>query len=304
MKNNIRNTLRYQLSIDRIPKELHTFIQWVGWAWGELNPITGKRKKIPINPHTGRAASVTNPKTWADFDTALRVCIKLGLDGIGFVFTPSDHFVGIDLDNAIDPQTGKIDGWPEELIDIFDSYSEYSPSRTGVHIIIEGVIDRPGVRTESIEIYASGRFFTFTGNHLPGTPLRIKYREQEILDLYKSIIASRGSEEIKHPIQEDNWTNISNSDDEILPKAMSAANGAKFEKLFSGDWRGDYYSQSEGDLALCNMLAYWTGYQADRIDALFRTSGLMRPKWDEVHAGSGETYGEITIARAMGEDSE
>ena len=72
------------------------------------------------------------------------------------------------------------------------------------------------------------------------------------------------------------------TDDELLHRARAAANGAKFTSLFDhGDWKGQgYTSQSEADLALCAMLAFWTGPDPARVDALFRDSALYRDKWD------------------------
>jgi putative DNA primase/helicase len=89
------------------------------------------------------------------------------------------------------------------------------------------------------------------------------------------------------------------TDDKLIEKAKGAKNGAKFARLFDGHWEDDYASQSEADLALCCHLAFWTRKDASRIDALFRRSGLYREKWDEKHFGSGSTYGEETVAKAV-----
>ena len=86
------------------------------------------------------------------------------------------------------------------------------------------------------------------------------------------------------------------SDRVLLDKARRAKNGEAVQRLWSGDW-ADYGSQSEADLALCAHLAFWTGRDPERIDRLFRGSGLMRAKWDE-QRGS-ETYGALTIIRAL-----
>lgn len=86
-------------------------------------------------------------------------------------------------------------------------------------------------------------------------------------------------------------------DDLLVQKAGSAANGEKFKRLWEGDTslhRGD---DSAADLALCNILAYWTGNDADRIDRLFRRSGLYRAKWDGRRGD--KTYGQMTIAKAL-----
>jgi primase-polymerase (primpol)-like protein len=84
----------------------------------------------------------------------------------------------------------------------------------------------------------------------------------------------------------------------VIEKATSAANGAKFERLWNGSTAG-YESHSEADMALCFQLAFWTGGDADQMDRLFRRSGLMRQKWDEVHFADGSTYGEKTLERAV-----
>ena len=89
------------------------------------------------------------------------------------------------------------------------------------------------------------------------------------------------------------------TDDALIEKAKRAKNGPKFSRLFSGQWEGEYASQSEADLALCCHLAFWTAKDAARVDTLFRRSGLYREKWDEKHFGSGSTYGQKTIETAL-----
>ena len=87
------------------------------------------------------------------------------------------------------------------------------------------------------------------------------------------------------------------SDEEIVDKARSCKTGAAFQLLYSGGWQGIYNSQSEADLALCNQLAFWTQRDAARMDRIFRSSGLMRPKWDTKRGAY--TYGELTIEKAI-----
>jgi putative DNA primase/helicase len=96
-------------------------------------------------------------------------------------------------------------------------------------------------------------------------------------------------------VQNGKSVHIDLPDLELLDKARDAANGAKFAALFDrGDWQGEGYpSQSEGDAALCNELAFYTGSDPGRIDSLFRTSRLMRDKWNR------NDYRESTIAKAL-----
>lgn len=86
-------------------------------------------------------------------------------------------------------------------------------------------------------------------------------------------------------------TPVSLDDEELLERARAARNGPKFERLWAGDASG-YGSASEADLALCSLLAFWTAHDPDRIDHLFRASGLMRPKWERAD------YRERTITEA------
>jgi hypothetical protein len=92
---------------------------------------------------------------------------------------------------------------------------------------------------------------------------------------------------------------IPQDDAKLLELARNARNGAKFARLFDRGDIGGYASQSEADAALCAILAFWTGGDVSRIDALFRLSALFRPdKWDSIHV-KGKTYGAATIERTM-----
>lgn len=57
-------------------------------------------------------------------------------------------------------------------------------------------------------------------------------------------------------------------------------------------------------MAFCCLLAFWTGGDQAQMGRLFRESGLLREKWDEVHYADGSTYGEKTIERAIQRTSE
>ena len=68
--------------------------------------------------------------------------------------------------------------------------------------------------------------------------------------------------------------------------------------MFDGDWEAlNYPSQSEADLAFCNILAFWTGKDKEQMDRIFRMSGLYRDKWDRRQGGT--TYGNATLDTAV-----
>jgi len=156
------------LIIENIPEELAERPQWVCWRYEQRdNELT----KVPYTD-TGWRASSTDLMTWTTCAMAYR-CYQDGhCDGIGFVFSSADPFVGIDLDDCRDPETGEIAPWAQRIIDrVQEGYVEASPSGTGVHIIAEGTVR--GGKTQKkvkpkgkVEMYSRERFFTVTGGGL------------------------------------------------------------------------------------------------------------------------------------------
>jgi hypothetical protein len=213
------------------------------------------------------------------------------------VFSKDDPYCGIDLDHCRDPKTGKIAKWAEKIIQDFHSYVEVSPSGSGVHILVKGQLPQGGKKKGQIEVYDKLRFFTITGQHLEGTPQDIR-SAQEAID---RLLLSHFSKEIP-PTTPNALPRRSENDADLIQKAIESKNGNKFNLLYQGRWKeAGYHSQSEADQALCNLLAFWTGSDAAKMDSIFRQSALMRPKWNEKHYGDGRTYGQGTIEQAISE---
>ena len=266
--------------------------QWINWRYEERD---GKLTKVPICPRTGELAAVDRPETWGTYEEAVRASIEHGHDGVGFVFTEEDPYGGVDLDKCRDPESGEIEDWARELIEHLGSYTELSPSGTGVHILVKAKLPPSGRRKGQVEMYDSGRFFTVTGKHLPSTPSKIKERQAEVEVLHRRLFGLTNRDTNGHG---SHGPSNDLSDAEILARAKQAANGKAFEKLWAGD-ASEFPSKSEADLALCSHLVFWTGGDPGRVDKLFRQSGLYRPKWDERHYGDGRTYGQATVEKAL-----
>lgn len=145
---------------EEIPEELKVRPQWVAW---KLELRDGKQTKVLYTSGTGRRASATDLMTWEPFEEALEAYEAGGYAGVGFVFCSADPFVGVDLDGCVDPETGEIALWASQIIEGLDSYTELSPSGTGVHIVSRGKIPSSG-RRGSVEMYSQDRFFTMTGH--------------------------------------------------------------------------------------------------------------------------------------------
>src|SRR5215204_4137890 len=267
--------------------------QWLCWRIEERE---GKPTKVPYSPLTGKKASSTDPQTWASYTEAVKAYREHGYGGIGLVFGEHDPFCGVDLDGCLNPETGEIEEWAREIIEELDSYTEVSPSGSGIHVLVKGKLLPGRNRKGPIEMYDRGRYFTVTGRHLAGTPNSIESRQEQLTSLARRVFGELEDVKNGHNRLTPEFVSAL-SDEEIIEKAGAADNSEKFLRLWAGDTSGYEHDNNEGhseaDLALCAMLAFWTGPDPDRIARLFRHSGLYRKKWER-----GD-YRERTIARAL-----
>lgn len=254
---------------DKIPRELKQLQQWVCWC-GD---------KLPKNAKTGGNAQSNNPSTWSTFDEAMQAIDKFHFDGIGFMFAPP--YFGVDLDKCLD-NTDFID----EFVEGLQSYNEVSRSGNGIHIICKGTLPEGGRRKNNVEMYSEGRYFIMTGkpyneeyNIIKDCTEKIKILHAKYIPQNKTVSAPR------------DFVKLDLTDEEILQKARESKQGSLFQMLYSGSWQGLYNSQSEADIAFCNMLAFWTQKNKEQMDRIFRSSGLMRDKWNR--------YGNITLDSAI-----
>ena len=123
--------------------------------------FVARRGKEPINPLNGYGAKANDSATWGTLEQALAAVDKYKLDGIGIELGAG--LCGLDLDHCVDEQ-GQISERAQEIINMMDSYTEISPSGTGIHILFSGNIPEGTRRKDGIEMYSEGRYFTVTGN--------------------------------------------------------------------------------------------------------------------------------------------
>jgi len=286
------------LNVNAIPTELKFLDHWVVWRWDKRNE---KWTKPPYQLN-GRTAKSNDPTTWVSFEAAIGAFESGNFDGVGFVLTENDPYAMADLDHCLD-SVGNVRAWAAEIVDRLRSYTEITPSGEGLRVIVKATLP-PGGRKRGIasagglELYDRVRYMTMTGNHLDGTPETIKERHNEMAQLHERLFgkASRGARAATHGRS----GSASFADSELLAKARGAKNGEKFCTLYDHGDVSIYPSTSEGDLALCGILAFWTGGEPDRIDTLFRRSALFRKeKWDKEHHADGRTYGQATVAKAV-----
>jgi len=165
-----------------IPQDLTSGRQFVNWRWEQRTRGNGEKKwtKPPYQP-SGHFASSTDADTWSTFDEVVRAYAHGTGEfaGIGRVLTLDDGLVGIDLDHVRDLDTGTITEQASRIVDLLSSYTEVSPSGCGLRIFIKARLARAHNKN-GIEVYASGRYLTLTGFHLPGTPRTVERRQVEL----------------------------------------------------------------------------------------------------------------------------
>lgn len=274
-----------------IPQELKKLKQWVCWKGEPDEKRAGKIRKIPINPYTGGGAMSNNPDTWSDFETACKV--SQNYTGLGFMFAPP--YFGVDIDGVGDAiadfKAGSDNNIISEFVHTLCSYTEYSVSGNGIHIICRGSLPETGRRRGNVEMYQNGRFFVMTGNDAAGYA-DIEECTELIKPLHEKYIGAG-----REPTTGIKVTPIVLEDRQILDAAKQSKQGAMFTNLYEGRYESYFASHSEADLSFCNMLAFWCRCDAALMDRIYRSSGLMREKWDRRQSGS--TYGALTIAKAI-----
>jgi putative DNA primase/helicase len=271
--------------IQNLPKDIKENGRFCLWRYEKQQ---GRQTKVPYQI-SGQRASSRNIQHFTSFEEVIKAVPRY--DGIGMgVFSP---FAAVDIDDCV--KDGKLSGLAEDVIHTLDSYTEYSPSGKGVHIIVkvkDFAFDKSRYyinnRKIGLEVYVPGatnRFVTLTGNTIHQT--EPAYRDEElqlILDRYMK------RDELSSPQRTVPGSYL--EDESVIRKAQKSRQKAKFLKLWQGNISG-YASPSEADLALCSMLAFWCGGDMEQMDRIFRQSGLMRDKWER------DDYRKSTLERAV-----
>ena len=279
-----------------IPQELKQNASFCVW---KLEKRQRKPTKVPYNPKTGQHAMTNDPSTFGSFADAMKAYAMGGYDGIGY--RVSEGIGAIDIDHCI-REDGSLNDIAASILSFFpDAYFERSPSGTGLRgffrlspdFVYDKTVYYINNRKHGLEVYLPGttnRFVTVTG------------------DVYRSGSVTRNDEALQSTL--DTFMKRSNrvqgsvvepasylDDDQVITHALKSASGDKFRALMDGRWEEGYDSQSDADMALVSILAFWCGNVEEQIDRIFRTSGLMREKWDRKTGDS--TYGQITIRNVV-----
>ena len=291
-----------RVNFTTIPQELKASASFCVWKSEKRN---GKPTKVPYNPKNGMFAHTDDPSTFADFAMVMKVYAMGGWDGIGYrVFEGTNGAYGIgaiDIDHCI-REDGSLNDVAASVLSFFkDCYFERSPSGTGLrgffHVSQDFAYDKTvyyiNNRPLGLEVYLPGvtnRFVTVTGDvYQQGA---VPHDDEALMNVLNAFMKR------KNRTTGFKGTAVSYfTDDQVVEHASNSASGEKFKALYDGNWEGLYASQSNADMALTSILCFWCGCVEEQIDRIFRSSGLMRDKWDRMTGDS--TYGQITIRNAV-----
>ena len=251
--------------VDRYGKEK----RWVNYKIIERG---GKKTKVPITLG-GRPASSTNEKTWDTFKKAF-----LRNKDVGIVFTPDQLLLGIDIDHVLDARTRSIEGDHKTTINYFlneaDTYTEISPSETGLHFYFELTepVDLSVNRHAPYELYTKGRYFTVTQNSWHDTPRAVrKVTHREMLDLL-SILGYPWSDRSQGGATGKTAGVL--DDNDLLDRIAKSKVATDVSALLEGDASRYENDLSRADAGLLSHLAFWTGKNAEQMERIWLSSKL------------------------------
>lgn len=268
-----------------IPELLTSRPRWINWRYEQRNPDPAvKPTKVPVDPKTGKLASVDDPSTWGTFaDVCANMERGLPVHGIGFVL--GDGIAGVDLD---DPK-GNTDTLAlyGRITQQFQTYAEVSPSGLGLHLIFTHSDGATGGRRRGgVELYYTDRYLTFTGNVWNG--------QNEVRDCtaYGEILFNElGGGKLRGTDVDEPQTE---EDSVIINRAANAANGEDFRRLWAGQWL-THPSQSEADQHMMNIIGFYTNNraQAKRIFCMTELAKTLNRKAKPAY------YLDLTVGRAF-----
>ena len=186
------------MQLSGMPESLRQRKQWLLWRFEQYEGDK-KPRKVPVyasgRKRHGQQGSEEDLAELVTFNVAVSRLAGGGrFDGIGFAFLPGDGLIGIDVDGAVDPDTGEVSPLCMDVIAKCASYTELSPSGRGIHVIVEGQCETFKDNAIGLEVFCGRQYFTCTGRHWEGTPHEVRQISEDALAwLREQVEASRAA---------------------------------------------------------------------------------------------------------------
>ncbi len=258
--------MQENITLRNIPSELKMNGLWCGWRY--INN-EGRVTKMPFNVLTGKGAKSNDPSTFVSYPTLLNYIYEylkfddngkqLGGVGLG-IFR---GYSAVDIDHCVD-ENGNLSEMAKDIIDTLQSYTEYSPSGTGIRIIFKTQvrIDKDEYyinnRNNGLEIYISdntNKFVSITGNKISGDTIN----EVDITGILNKYM-KKGQFNLQKALEKDE----------------------KLASLWNKVAPGSGADESETDMALACKLAFYLKNNEDEVKKYFEMSPYFQSK-DAAH---------------------
>ena len=265
-----------------LPDQVSRLQRFLPWVAKPREGSSNRVSKIPVR-RLGRRlypARPDEPSAWISLEAALAEVGAGHADGTGMCLP--DGLCVVDIDHVL--HDGVLNAETRQLVDRSRTWTEVSPSGTGLHLWFTAVTPVRSGRAGDLELLAANRFITVSGRDLPGTVRTIAQLPSDLSALFRS-------EERPAPKLWDAYIEKSIGDCDT-PFTAALHRSSTLRRLYLDGDINAYSSGSEADLALCQLLHRWVGPDPVRIDALFQGSALYRSKWQ------GD-YRDRTIALAL-----
>lgn len=295
-----------------VPAALQDLARFVTWRYEEVG---GKPTKVPYRPDGKAKASTTAVEDWGTIHACLETVRRERAreDGAGLGLVIGNGFVGLDFDGVLDGSGNPSEEFLHlvEPLEALGCYAEFSPSGTGVKVIVRADAHAVGVtaaeitgkggankhRTKfrpalpgikEVEVFHGevGGYFTLTG-HGWGVPAWEGRRWDDATEVVAEVMRRAHAMKFRTPAKAAKPHEapirlaVDLSDEEVLDKAFVATNGTKVRALYDGANEAHGGDASAADLALANHLAFYAGPNGrDQVARILRASPRWREKLD------------------------
>lgn len=291
-----------------VPDFLKNINNWVRWRL-ELD-AHDRPTKVPYQVN-GHKAAKDNPTHYTDYRTAVSGAIIDRSRGVGFVATPG--IIGVDLDGCRDPKTGDVAPWADEIVDQLDSYTEITPSQTGLRVWIRGTLPEGkrvfkldpvvgyGAKVQ-IELLTNCAYCTVTGERYfeeTGTGVQ-EYDGSKLFKMTQAVY-----EKHPPPKKDRDGGNLA-SGQPVQIRKLGTFDSSKYDifmrgqitsltplRISNGVGELEYASGSEADMAMATICALQHNGDFDAILKDIQNSALWDEKWER------EDYQHGTIQKAI-----
>ncbi len=261
------------------------------------------KEKRPISPETGKFVNIKD-NSWTYKEAEKGVKEYNNIVGVGIILGEYEFgsLCGLDIDNCIN-ETGKINPIAQDIINQLNTYTEYSPSKKGVHCLFLAVKENKICKNNSLvwckclEMYDKDRYFTLTENLIADKP--IENRQDECNTICNKYLRKVSKNASKNDYIDKHISNISNNSDDEKLLLRGIQQKGRLKRLWNGERQSN--DESSNDLAFLNSLRFFSNGNRVLMKEYFLKSPyfLMKDEYHKKKCTERSDYLDRTIERSF-----